>query len=174
MKITYLKAKCFLSVGVVPIEIDFTKLGNIINIRGQNYDRRAGSSNGAGKSTILEIIVFGFYGKLLKRMNHKEAMNTKLKKGLEVEVGFEKDGKLYRVIRKKPTKDKSMSVQFWIDGNEWTQGSGSQDTQKEIEKKVGLTFEAFTNISFFGQHNMHQFLQCDAAKKREIVENLLA
>jgi len=174
MKILQARAKCFLSVGTTPVVIDFSKLGNIVTIRGHNYDRKAGSSNGAGKSTILEMIVFGLYGKLLKKMNHKEAMNTKLKKGLEVEIEFEKGGKHYRVLRKKATKDKSMSVQLWRDGEEWTQGSGVSDTQKEIEKVVGLSYEAFINISFFGQHNMHQFLSCDAAKKREIVENLLS
>jgi DNA repair exonuclease SbcCD ATPase subunit len=47
-------------------------------------------------------------------------------------------------------------------------------TQGEIERVIGLTYKAFTNIAFFGQHNMKSFLKCDAATKRQIVENLLS
>lgn len=174
MKIKYLKAKCFLSIGTTPLEIDFTQLGNIVVIEGINHDRRTGSSNGAGKSTCLEAIVFALYGKLLKKMSHKQIMHNKLKKGLEVEIIFEQEGREYRIVRKKSSESKSMSVQLWIDGDEWTQGSGPSETQLEIEKAVKLTYDAFVNISFFGQHNLHQFLSCEAAKKRQIVENLMA
>jgi DNA repair exonuclease SbcCD ATPase subunit len=169
MKIKHVKAKCFLSIGVAPIEIDFTKLGNIINIRGHNFDRRQGSSNGAGKSTIMEMIVYGLYGKLLKKMNHKEAINTKVKKGLEVQITFEIGGHEYRIVRRR----KPDSLELWKDGDNEELG-GMPATQAEIERVVGLTYEAFVNIAFFGQHNQYSFLSCDAATKRQIVENLLA
>lgn len=169
MKITYVKAKCFLSIGSEPIEIDFTKLKSIVNIRGHNFDRRAGSSNGAGKSTILEMIVYGLYGNVLKEMNHKEVINGKIKKGLEVEVHFQKDGNEYRIVRKR----KPDGLEFWKNGVNEELG-GMPATQSEIEKTIGLTYKAFTNIAFFGQHNMKSFLKCDAATKRQVVENLLS
>lgn len=169
MKIKYARAKSFLSIGLTPIEIDFTKLKNIISIRGHNYDRRTGSSNGAGKSTILEMIVYGLYGNVLKEMSHKEVLNGKTKKGLEVEVHFEKDGHDYKIVRRR----KPDSLEFWVDGVNEELG-GMPATQAAIENVIGLTYKAFINIAFFGQHNMRSFLKCDAATKRQIVENLLA
>lgn len=169
MKIKYARAKCFLSIGTTPIEIDFTKLSNIVSIRGHNYDRRTGSSNGAGKSTILEMIVYGLYGNVLKEMTHKEVLNGKIKKGLEVEVRFEVGGTEYRVVRRR----KPDSLELWRDGVDVSLG-GMPATQDEIEKIIGLTYKAFINIAFFGQHNMKSFLKCDAATKRQIVENLLS
>lgn len=169
MKLTYVKAKCFLSIGLEPIEIDFTKLKNIVNICGQNLDRRKGSSNGSGKSTVIESIVYGLYGNVLKRMSHKEVINNKIKKGLEVEVHFELNGSEYRIIRKR----KPDGLELWKDGVDISLG-GMPATQAEIEKIIGLTYEAFTNIAFFGQHNVKSFLNCDAATKRQIVENLLS
>ena len=53
MKINYLRAKNFLSIG--EIEIDFTKYGNIINIKGENRDHGPGASNGAGKSNFISF-----------------------------------------------------------------------------------------------------------------------
>src|SRR5689334_13684023 len=169
MKITYLKVKCFLSIGTDPIIIDFTKYKNIINIQGWNHDR--GGSNGSGKSTLIEAIGFGLYGKLLKGLNHKQVLNNKIKKGLEIEIRFEKGTNHYTVIRKRG--ESKGSLQLWINDDEWTQGSGMPDTQKEIEKIIGLSYNSFINISFFGQHNKYQFLACEPATKRHIVENLL-
>jgi DNA repair exonuclease SbcCD ATPase subunit len=169
MKITYVKAKCFLSIGLEPIEINFSKLKNIVNIRGYNFDRRAGSSNGSGKSSVTEMIVYGLYGNVLKEMSHKEVINVKIKKGLEVEVHFEMNGNAYRVIRKR----KPDGLELWCNDVDVSLG-GMPATQVELERIIGLTYKAFTNIAFFGQHNLKSFLKCDAATKRQIVENLLS
>ncbi|MFX8508306.1 hypothetical protein ABTL86_19530, partial [Acinetobacter baumannii] len=115
------------------------------------------------KSTVLEMIVYGLYGNVLKEMSHKNVLNGKIKKGLEVEVRFQKDGAEYRVVRKR----KPDALELWKDGVDVSLG-GMPATQAEIERVIGLTYKAFTNIAFFGQHNMKSFLKCDAATKRQI------
>lgn len=165
MKIKYVKAKNFLSVGKEAIEIDFTKYGNIINVLGKNHDRGENASNGSGKSSILEIIVYGLYGKLIKKMSHKEAINNKTKKSMEIEIHWDD----YRIVRTR----KPDSLRFWKGEEELTLG-GIPATQDEVVKRIGLSYQAFINTAFFGQHNQYAFLSCDSQTKREIVENLLA
>lgn len=168
MKFKWMKAKCFLSIGDNGIHIDFEKLNNIVVIKGKNLDISPESSNGAGKTTQIEALVYGLFGKLIKGLPHKEAINKKLKKGLEIEVCFELNGSEYKIFRSR----KPDALDLYKDGVKQTLG-GMPDTQKEIENIIKLNYEAFINIACFGEHNNHAFLACDAAEKRSIVENLL-
>lgn len=164
----WLKAKCFLSIGEEGVHLEFNKLGNIVLIKGQNLDVGNQSSNGAGKSTIVECIVYGLFGKLIKGLPHKEAINKKIKKGLEIELCFELDGHSYVINRcRKPDK-----LTLSKDGEDITLG-GMPSTQEALENLVRLNYESFVNIVCFGEHNNHAFLACDAQTKRSVVENLL-
>ena len=168
MKFKWLKAKCFLSIGETGIHIEFDKLGSIVVVKGHNLDIGPQSSNGAGKSTLIECIVYGLFGKLIKGLPHKEALNKKLKKGLDIELCFELNESEYRIHRtRKPDK-----LELFKDGEDITLG-GMPATQEEIENIVRLNYDSFVNIVCFGEHNNHAFLACDTATKRSIVENLL-
>src|SRR6185437_5227779 len=83
-------------------------------------------------------------------------------------ITFEINGHEYIIVRKR----KPDSLEFWKDGVNEELG-GMPATQAEIEKVIGLTYDAFVNIAFFGQHNQHSFLSCDPPTKRQIIENLL-
>jgi DNA repair exonuclease SbcCD ATPase subunit len=165
MKIKYLKIKNFLSVGEKPLEIDFTKYGNIVNIRGSNLDAGPGASNGAGKSTIIEGLVYGLYGKLIKGLSHKEAINIRSKKGLEVEVHWDN----YKAIRKRAPD----RLHLWEDDKEISLG-GIPATDELMRSIIKLNYNSFINIACFGQHNNFAFLSCTALEKRQIAENLLS
>lgn len=168
MNFKWLKAKGFLSIGDEGIHIRFDKLGNIVVVKGQNLDVSPQSSNGAGKSTLIECIVYGLFGKLIKGLPHKEALNKKLKKGLEIDLAFDLGEHEYRIVRcRKPDK-----LDLYKDGEKVTLG-GMPATQEEIENIVRLNYDSFVNIVCFGEHNNHAFLACDTQTKRSIVENLL-
>src|SRR3990167_11175111 len=47
-------------------------------------------------------------------------------------------------------------------------------TQKLIEDKLGLSYEAFVNVVVFTDDNSSAFIECDTPEKRQIVENLLS
>ena len=73
-------AKNFLCFGDDGIELNFANYGNIILVKGVNLDSlKKGeeerlSSNGSGKSSIPEIIVYGLFGKTIKspkKISHK-------------------------------------------------------------------------------------------------------
>ena len=179
LNIKYIKAKNFLCFGEEPIELDFSKKGNLILVKGMNLDvldsEQNVSSNGAGKSSIPEIIVYSLFGKTIKhpkKINHKDVINNSIGKGLTTEIVWDK----YRVVRtRKPDSLRiwESAENKWNDSTEITLG-GQPATQKLIEEKIGLNYETFVNVVIFTDNNAGSFLECDAAGKREIVENLLS
>jgi DNA repair exonuclease SbcCD ATPase subunit len=181
----YIKAKNFLCFGEEGLEVDFQNLGNIVLIRGRNLDVSAPgddeadsakeSSNGAGKSSLPELIVYGLYGKTIKRpkkIGHADVIHNKTGKKLYVEVRWDD----YRVIRtRKPDSLRlwRSAEGKWDETTELTLG-GMPATQKAIEDIVGMSYETFVNVVVFTDDNSNAFLECDTPAKRCIVENLLS
>ncbi len=181
----YLSANNFLCYGEDGIEINLSDYGNIILIRGENKDvfDEGGkvSSNGVGKSSIPEIIVYTLYGKTIKqKLSHGDVINNKICKKLRTEVRWDK----FRVVRTR----KPGSLRIWespdgdwskIDDKDWADKheislGGMPATQGLIEEKIGLNYQTFVNISIFTDNNSGSFLECDTPTKRQIVENLLS
>lgn len=171
MKLKSIKIKNFMSVGENPIYIEFEKLGNIVVVKGKNHDVRKSDpiSNGSGKSTIFEGIVYSLFGKTIRNISHAELINKKTKKKLEVELKVEIKNKNYTIIRTR----KPDGLKVFEDETEITLG-GIPATQELLDGIIKLSYNAFINISCFGQHNDYDFLSCDAATKRKIVESLLS
>jgi DNA repair exonuclease SbcCD ATPase subunit len=179
LTIKYASAKNFLCFGSDPLEIDFSDRGGITLVRGLNLDVSDGdsnaSSNGAGKSSIPEIIVYTLFGKTIKhpkKIGHKDVINNAVGKGLRTEVRWGD----YRAVRtRKPDSLRLWESPegVWDESTEITLG-GQPATQRLIEEKIGLNYETFVNVVVFTDNNAGSFLECDAAGKREIVENLLS
>jgi DNA repair exonuclease SbcCD ATPase subunit len=174
----YAKAENFLCFDEEGIEINFESYGNIVTVKGKNLDvmEQDGekASNGSGKSSIPEIIVYGLYGKTIKKpkqLTHLNLINNKADKKLVVEVRWDN----YRVVRKRSASNQQ-TLQLWEENaeGEWIEISKGKGTQADIEAKIGLTYESFINIFIFSDDNTHPFLECDTTKKREIVENILS
>lgn len=185
----YAGAWNFLPFGPDGIEINFKNYGNIVFIEGVNKDAKAIdeeedckiSSNGTGKSSIQEIIVYTLYGKTIKRpekINVDDVVHNKIGKDCKCIVEFDK----YRVLRTRMEggKKSKNSLRLWeSEKGEWTDNteitlSSIAATQKKIEEIVGLTYESFINICIFTDDQRSCFLECDKNTKREIVENLLS
>jgi hypothetical protein len=69
-------AENFMCFGSDGVSIDFSNFNNIVLIRGKNLDTventsitEKHSSNGAGKSSIPAILVYGLYGKTIRKPN---------------------------------------------------------------------------------------------------------
>lgn len=175
----YICAHNFLCFGPDGFELNFEKFENIVLIRGNNLDIKEiddkVASNGVGKSSIPEIIVYTLFGKTIKhpkKISHRDVINNKVGKNLRTEVIWGD----FRVVRTR----KPDSLRIWQDENhEWKDESeitlgGIPATQKLIEEKIGLNYETFVNILIFTDNNAGSFLECDASDKRQIVENLLS
>ena len=80
-----------------------------------------GGHNGAGKSSLLEAISYGLFGKSLKKVTLSQLINTINKKNMVIEIEFEKNGKDYKVVR----GQKPAVFEFWIGGELQDQSAAS-------------------------------------------------
>jgi DNA repair exonuclease SbcCD ATPase subunit len=179
LDIKYLHAQNFLCFGPEGFELDLSKYGKVVLVKGCNFDvvddDSKTASNGVGKSSIPEILVYTLFGKTIKhpkKINHKDVINNQVGKGLKTEVRWGD----FRVVRtRKPDSLRMWESPdgVWNDGTEISLG-GQPATQKLLEEKLGLNYETFVNLVVFTDNNSGSFLECDASSKREIVENLLS
>lgn len=191
---TYAEATNFLPFGPDGVKIEFKKYGNIVLIQGENHDAKPIdsdqtteetriSSNGSGKSSLQEIVVWTLYGDTVKRpekIKSDQVIHNKMGRDCRCAIEFTKNDLKYRIERVRVGTGKGKdSVRLWEskDGvwdkkSELTTGD-VRITQKEINKKVGLTYDAFVNICIFTDDQRSCFLECKDETKREIVENLM-
>lgn len=154
----------FLSVGSEGVEILFDKYQGTTLITGVNNDV-PGSSNGSGKSTIIEGIFYGLTGYTLRKLNAESIVHKSNSKQCRVEIEFD-NIKIIRMLE--PSE-----VKVFVNDKEETIKGSSKETKKKIDDLVGVNFETLANILVFGQHNMVSFLDAPEAAKREIIENLM-
>jgi DNA repair exonuclease SbcCD ATPase subunit len=191
LKFKYFSAKNFMCFGPEGVEIDVEKLGDIVLIRGENLDiideeEKEGeeriASNGIGKSTIPEIIIYTFFGETIKRhkkINHENIINNKIGTDLRTEVRWDD----YRVVRTR-ARNKNGSTSgtlrmwkstegIWDKTTDMTLGSMG-DTEKLIARTLGFNYQTCLNLLVFADQSYNSFLECDGPKKREVVEDLMS
>ncbi len=179
IKIKYISARNFLCFGPEGIEFHFDHYGNTVLVRGDNLDidpnneEERKASNGCGKSSVPEIIIYALFGKTIKNIRGSEhVVNNQVGKKLRVEIIVDN----YKIARSRlPNilKVWESDSGVWNKDTELSLGSMA-DTQKWIDNKLGLNYKTFSNLVVFTDNNSGSFLECDAANKREIVENLLS
>lgn len=126
--------------------------------------------NGAGKSTMLDALSFGLFGKPFRNTNKPELVNSINKKQAIVEVEFDIGPHSYKVVRGlKPVK-----FEIWRDEVMMDQSSHAKEFQKMLEQNIlKLNHKSFHQIVVIGSSSFVPFMQLPAAARREIIEDLL-
>ena len=130
--------------------------------------------NGAGKSSLLDAITWSLFGEARGKGSDVINLNQDVK-AAEVAITFQHEGNTYRVQRTLP-RNKSTVLEFQIkNGNEWKPLTEkvTRDTQARIQQTLRLDYETFVNASFFLQGKADQFTQQNAAKRKEVLSNIL-
>jgi len=152
--------KNFLSTGSSFTEIDFTKSQNTLII----------GQNGAGKSTILDALCFGLFGKPFRKINKPQLVNSINNQAAVVEIEFSIGKKQYKVIR----GIKPNVFEIYCNGVMINQDAASRDYQEVLEKNVlKLSFKSFTQVVILGSASFVPFMQLSPADRRNIIEDLL-
>lgn len=127
-------------------------------------------SNGSGKSTMLDAICFGLFGKPFRNINKPQLINSINMKDCVVEVEFDTGNKSYRVVRgMKPNV-----FEIYCNGTLISQNAATKDYQEHLEKFIlKLNFKSFTQIVILGSASFTPFMQLAANDRRMIIEDLL-
>jgi DNA repair exonuclease SbcCD ATPase subunit len=144
-------------------KINFNKYKGLVGVEGINKD--TGGSNGSGKSVILEAIVYGLFGKSIRKSTEDAMVNTSVGRKCVVKIKINDNIEITR--SRKPT-----SLKFCVNGEDRSLAHASR-TQEAIEKALGVDYKTFMAASVFGQHSNVDFLDATPDDKRKIINRFL-
>tara|TARA_B100001564_G_scaffold260119_1_gene221862 strand:- start:1782 stop:3491 length:1710 start_codon:yes stop_codon:yes gene_type:complete len=126
--------------------------------------------NGAGKSTILDALCFGLFGKAFRNINKTQLVNTVNGTAAVVEVEFSIGSKNFKVIR----GIKPNIFEVYINGKMYNQDANARDYQKYLEQQIlKLNYRSFTQVVILGSSTFIPFMQLKARHRRDVVEEIL-
>lgn len=161
MKINRIEIKNFYSIR--EIKINFDTHSGIVLIEGKNKD--IGGSNGSGKSSILEAVVWGIFGRTIRKSTEEALINVYDNKDCHVIINLNNNMKIVR--SKRPN-----FLKFYVGDEDKTQESSTK-TQELIEQTLNTNYKTFLASTIFGQHNSVDFIDATPEDKRLIIKNFL-
>jgi DNA repair exonuclease SbcCD ATPase subunit len=165
-----LTIKNFLSVGEVPVTINFQDGVNVIT--GINYDKED-SKNGVGKSTIADALYFALFGTTIRELSKDLIVNSFSKKKCEVvlDINIENGNGLsqYRITRTiNPTK-----CHMTKNGEDITRSTMAK-TNEYIQKLIMSNGKIFQNSVIMTINNTVPFMAQSKIDKRKFIESILS
>ena len=129
----YVRWKNFLSTGNQSTEIQLDKNPTTLII----------GENGAGKSTVLDALCFGLFGKPFRTISKSQLVNSINNAATMVEIEFSIGTVEYKVIRGiKPNK-----FEIYQNGKMMNLEANVRDYQKILEQQIlKLNYSSFTQV----------------------------
>ena len=150
----------FLSTGNTPTEIILDKHNTTLVI----------GDNGSGKSTMLDALCFGLFGKAFRNIKKDQLVNSVNERDCKVEVFFDIGRQKFHIIRGiKPNR-----FEIYKNGKMLNQDASARDYQKHLENNIlKLNYQSFTQVVILGSSSFVPFMQLTPRNRRDVVEEIL-
>ena len=127
-------------------------------------------TNGSGKSTFIDAIVYALFGKPFRKVKLGMLVNNINEKGLYVEIEFSIGSNHYLIKRgMKPS-----IFEIYCNDEMIEKPSSNPEYQKILEDEIlRLNYNSFTQIIILGSASYKPFMELPLGNRREIIENLL-
>lgn len=150
-----------------------------LNRKGINILR---ATNGRGKSTIFNAMVWSLYGISIKDVNKDKIVTYKHKrpknfKGTQVTIDLSVDGVDYQIARHIKYKGQANGItggdtlMIFQDGDLISAGKSLDDVQEQVNEIIGLDGRLFVNSVMFAQR-AKKFINTSNTEKREVLEQV--
>ena len=172
------KFRNLLAWGNKPVEIDLTQ-GGITSIRGKNVTSKSKSTNGVGKSTILNSIIYMLYGNYPEDYKKLDMINDSVSKNCLGELWVEKNGHNAYIVRGIKCDEMQFNnieisgdfLLFFLDGKD-LRGHTTKDTQESITDFLSIDYDSFVTAALFTT-SKEPFAGKTSSKQDEILSKLL-
>ena len=150
----------FLSTGNTSTEIILDKHNTTLVI----------GDNGSGKSTMLDALCFGLFGKAFRNIKKDQLVNSVNERDCKVEVFFDIGRQKFHIIRGiKPNR-----FEIYKNGKMLNQDASARDYQKHLENNIlKLNYQSFTQVVILGSSSFVPFMQLTPRNRRDVVEEIL-
>jgi DNA repair exonuclease SbcCD ATPase subunit len=126
--------------------------------------------NGEGKSTILDALCFGLFGKPFRNVNKNQLINSINLKNTVVEIEFSVGSTEYKIIR----GIKPNIFEIYQASTLLNQDSASKDYQKILEQQIlKLNYKTFTQVVILGSASFVPFMQLPSTQRKDVIEDIL-
>ena len=155
-----IRYKNFLSSGNTFTDINFRKSKSTLVV----------GHNGAGKSTMLDALSFGLFGKPHRKIMKSQLVNSINQRQAVVEVEFSIGKSNFKIVR----GIKPNVFEIWKDGKMINQSSHAMEYQKILEQNIlKLNHKSFHQVVVLGSSSFIPFMQLNAVHRRDVIEDLL-
>ena len=158
----------FMSFGHAELKINDDGFIRVTGINNNPDDNAV--SNGSGKSSLWEAIVWAITGDTIR--GTKQVSNLYGVDGTFVDIEFYLDKTQYRIIRAKDHKELKTSLQIIIDGKDCS-GKGIRDSEKLLTHYLpDITASLLGSVIILGQGLPQKFTNNSPAGRKEVLEKL--
>jgi exonuclease SbcC len=126
---------------------------------------------GSGKSSILDAISFGLYGKTPKIERDTKSLISQRRNSLHVELVFEVDGAAWRVVRSLRRSGAPAHTLYRTDADgEHEVADKAREVTERISELLGMEFEAFRRSVLLAQNQFAGFLEATPTERNQVLK----